>query len=73
MIEEFDEVIFNLFILKFCDDHYVYVKRFPKTECEYTDNITLPYFKAIKDCFPMNELSYQFPIYGEFNYIGDRL
>ena len=54
-MKEFDETIFNLFIIWFWKDYYY--KSIPSFTDEYTyDFVTqLDSFKMLKDCFPIGE------------------
>lgn len=57
-MKDFDELIFNLFIMAYRYPHYYeYID-----EYDYNRVLTCTEFNVIKDCFPVNEICKQEPL-----------
>jgi hypothetical protein len=53
-MEDFDEVIFNLFIMAFMYPSYI---DFVEEYYEYENLLNESSFTRVKDCFPLNEIT----------------
>ncbi len=58
-MKDFDEVIFNLFIIAFMYPEYF---RYIEEESEYSHILNSHTFSLLKDCFPENEICKQEPL-----------